>query len=146
MQEIKKQTINEKLKIFESIKLLATTDPQIIKNEISEKINIELSPKELQSLNKKMNIYKSVLLLLTKGYFIQQIANELGLSTSCIQRYLNDPIIEEELGEDVKQEIKEKLEKNLNRGKKKGGEEYSNNNVAAKGEDGKFIGSYPRVI
>ncbi|MBE6160072.1 MAG: hypothetical protein E7157_03375 [Lactobacillales bacterium] len=146
MKDIEKQKINDKIKIFESITLLATANPEIIKNEIHSEININLSPIQIQSLTKKINIYKSVLLLLTKGCFIQEIANELGLSTSCIQRYLNSSIIEEELGENIKVEVQERLEKNINKGRKKGGEEYAVNNEAAKGEDGKFIGSYPKVI
>lgn len=146
MKDLERQIINDKISIFESIKVLATANPSIIKNEINYNINIDLSKKQLENLTRKINILKSVLLLLTKGYFINQIAEELNLSTSCIQRYLNSSIIEEELGEDIKLEVQEKLKQNLNKGKKKGGEEYANNNDAAKGENGKFIGSYPKVI
>lgn len=145
MKQIEEQKINDKIKIYESIIILGTANPEIIKNEIHHKININLSSKQLQSLTKKINIYKSVILLLTKDYYINQIALELNLSTSCIQRYLNDPIIEKEFGKKIFLEIKEKLNNNLIKGRKKGGEEYANNNEAAKGENGKFIGSYPKM-
>lgn len=146
MNKIKKQTIEEKIKIFESIRILNDTDPELIKEEINQKIEIKLNKKIVNSLTKKINILKAVQLLLTKNYFIREIADELNLSTSCIQRYLNDPIIEMELGENIKLEIQQKLSDNLDKGRKKGSENYVMNNEAAKGENGKFIGSYPKII
>ena len=144
MDKIKRQEIEEKIKIFEAIKILNDTNPVIIREEINQNININLTDNNIRNLTKKINIFKSVVLLLTKDYFIKQIAEELSLSTSCIQRYLNDPLIEE-LGEDIKLEVEEKLEKNSFKGKMLGSKNYVLNNKAIKDERGKFRGSEKRI-
>jgi len=136
--------INEKIKIYEALKILNEANKEIIKNEIYIDYNISLSKKRMLELTKKINVLKSVLLL-SKGYFIRQIAEELNLSTSCIQRYLNCCIVDE-LGSDIKIEVENTLKHNLQKGKMLGSENYVLNNEAIKLENGKFSGSIKRMM
>lgn len=134
--------ITERIKIYESIKILSETDSNILKKEINK--DIILTKSKYNKLSKKINILKATLLLLKNECFINEISKKLNLSTSCIQRYLNDPIIEEELGKEINLEIQEVLSNNLNKGRYKGAEHYVDNNKAIKLENGQFCGSTPK--
>ena len=99
-----------------------------------------------QKIKKKLNILKSVYLYLVKDKdYIKDISEELNLSTSCIQRYLNDLIIEKELGIEVSNEISEKLKQSKQNGNIEGGIQYVKRNIAIKKVNGKFNGSVPRI-
>lgn len=135
--------ITDKIKIYEAIKLLSETDSNILKKEINK--DIILTKAKYNKLSKKINILKATLLLLKNECFINEISKKLNLSTSCIQRYLNDPIIKEELGEEINLEIQEVLGNNLNKGRKKGSQNYVINNDAIKLSNGKFHGSKKRI-
>lgn len=100
---------------------------------------------DIRKIDRTINILKVVKLFLENNYYIKDISMETGFSTSCIQRYLNDPIIIKILGEEINNEIQEKLNKNLYNGKKKGALNYVLNNEAMKLENGKFCGSFPRM-
>lgn len=118
-----------------------------MKNEsillLEEKI-AELSKLERHNRDtlKRLNILNSVkLYLVDNRQYINEIAEILSISSSSVQRYLNDELIEEELGNEVKTEIKEKLIQMKKNGNIKGGINYSRNNIALKDKKGKFIGS-----
>ena len=135
--------ITERIKIYESIKILNNANKELVKKEIHKEIC--LTNKQYISLNRKINVLKAVLLFLKKKCFIKDVASELKLAPSCIQRYLNDPIIKEELGEEINSEIQEVLCNNLNKGRIKGSENYVLHNEAIKLENGKFAGSIKRM-
>lgn len=104
-----------------------------------------MTQKELNNLRKKINILKSVEILLTnENISIKEIAEKEKLGSSTIQRYLNDPFILEILGERIAIEVEERLEKNLLNGRKKGAQNYVDRNEAIKSENGKFCGSFPK--
>ena len=104
-----------------------------------------MNNKDIKKIDRTINILNMVKLFLSNDYYIKDLSEETGFSTSCIQRYLNDPIIKEILGEGINKEIKEKLSDNLSNGKRKGAENYVLNNNAIKKVDGKFCGSYPKI-
>ena len=104
-----------------------------------------MNNKDIKKIDRTINILHVVKLFLEGNYYIKDISNITGYSTSCIQRYLNDPIIKEILGSTIEEEIQNKLSKNLVNGKKKDAENYVLNNEAMKLENGKFCGSFPRV-
>lgn len=141
MEKEPKNSIETVITKYEKIKESMEQHLTLIKNQIKEDIIVKIKRSEYNKTTKKIMIFKAVQLLVHKGYFIKEIAQELNLSTSCIQRYLNDPIIDEELGEEVTKEIKRILTNNLYKGKIIGGTIYAHNNEAVKLENGKFAGS-----
>ena len=142
MTEKQEKNIKERIKIYESIKVLSETDSVLLKKEIKK--DIKLTDKEYKNLIKKINILKAILLLINKNYYIKDIANELNLSTSCIQRYLNDSFIDE-VDIFLKEEIKNKLQKNMIKGNINGGEQYVLFNEAIRLPNGHFCGSTKRI-
>lgn len=142
MTEKQKKNIKERIKIYESIKILSETNSILLKKEIKK--DITLTDKEYKNIIKKINILKAILLLINKNYYIKDIANELNLSTSCIQRYLNDSFIDE-VDIFLKEEIKNKLQKNMIKGNINGGEQYVLFNEAIKLSNGHFCGSIKRI-
>lgn len=99
---------------------------------------------DIAHINRIINILNTVKMFLQNDYYIYELAEELNFSKSCIQRYLNDPIIEKILGSEIVVEIKEKINGNLQNGRLKGSENYVINNEAIKLENGKFCGSFPK--
>lgn len=87
------------------------------------------------------NIKMSVSLFLENDIYINEVAQIIGVSRSSVQRYLNDPLVEIIYGKKIVNKIKEKLKNNYNKGKQKGGINYSKNNQYVKRRDGKFNGS-----
>lgn len=110
---------------------------------LDEKINNLLKIKKHNQYSlKKLNILMSVRLYLVENKeYINEIANILSVSSSSVQRYLNDIIIEEELGYEIKEEIKEKLKQGKIKGNSEGGIIYSKKNIAIKDKKGRFMGS-----
>lgn len=141
MEKKQKNSIETVITKYEKIKESMEQHFTLIKNQIKEDIIVKIKRSEYNQISKKIMIFKAVQLLVQKGYFIKEIAQELNLSTSSVQRYLNNPIIEEELGEEVTKEIKRILTSNLYKGKIIGGTIYAHNNEAVKLENGKFAGS-----
>ena len=142
MTEKQEKNIKERIKIYESIKILSETNSILLKKEIKK--DITLTDKEYKNIIKKINILKTILLLINKNYYIKDIADELDLSTSCIQRYLNDPFIDE-VDIFLKEEIKNKLQKNMIKGNINGGEQYVLFNEAIRLSNGHFCGSTKRI-
>lgn len=76
---------------------------------------------------------------------LEELSNQINISSSSIQRYLNEkPIIEEYFGEDIYEIVREKIEFNKREGLSKGGTNFVNYNVSTKDEFGKFTGSRRR--
>ena len=63
-----------------------------------------------------------------------------GISKSCIQRYLNDPIVSTLFDEELQQNIKNILALKGLEARKKGGLKSFQNNTVIKGSNGQFIG------
>lgn len=141
MKKQQKNNIEMVIKKYDKIKENMEQHFTLIKNQIKRDITIKIKRSDYNKITKKIMIFKAVQLLLKKGYFIKEIAQELNLSTSSVQRYLNDPIIDEELGEEVTKEIKRILTSNLYKGKIIGGTTYAHNNEPVKLKNGKFAGS-----
>ena len=99
-----------------------------------------MNKKEKNIIEKENCILMSAKLFLENDYFIKDIAMILGKSTSTIQRYLNDPYIEFELGSDIKLKIKEKLQSKKEEGNLLGGIISTINNESLKDREGKFTG------
>ncbi len=105
--------------------------------------------KELERLEntieRKLNILKSVqLLLVDNKKYIKEIADEIGLSTYSIQRYLKNDVISKELGKEIQDEIDKRLLVLRHNGNIKGAKAYVKRNIATKEYNGKFNGSIPR--
>ena len=96
-------------------------------------------------INRYINTLKTIKLFLTKDKYAYEIGEELGISASCVKKYLNDPNIELLLGSDIANEIRKKLEKNETKGRQLGSENYVKNNEAIKLDNGEFCGSVPRI-
>ena len=76
---------------------------------------------------------------------LEELSNQINISSSSIQRYLNEKqIIEEYFGEDIYETVREKIEFNKREGLSKGGTNFVNYNVSTKDEFGKFTGSRRR--
>jgi len=76
---------------------------------------------------------------------LEELSNQINISSSSIQRYLNEKqIIEEYFGEDIYEIVREKIEFNKREGLSKGGTNFVNYNVSTKDEFGKFTGSRRR--
>ena len=76
---------------------------------------------------------------------IEGLAKEIGISSSSIQRYLNEKeIIINYFGEAVYNLVQEKLSINKEAGNFKGGFNFALNNISTKDNSGKFTGSKRR--
>ena len=100
---------------------------------------------EEQMIKKRINVLKTAKLFIEEDCFIKDIADKLNLTTSSVQRYLNDPIIKEEFGDETAVFIKNKLLKNKESGNLNGGLQFVKKNNALKDKNGKFIGSQPKL-
>ena len=85
---------------------------------------------------------------LVVNYFIEnptstmiEISDSIGISKSSVQRILNKDEYSDIYIDKTGRTIKEQLTHNLNMGKKKGGKNSFQYNIALKDNDGKFIGS-----
>ena len=74
-------------------------------------------------------------------YTMIDIANQTGISKSSVQRILNKDEYADKIISKTGRTIKEQLTYNLNMGKKKGGKNSFQYNIALKDDNGKFIGS-----
>lgn len=75
------------------------------------------------------------------NYTNEELSVLTGISSSSVQRYLNDPTIKELFSEDTFNKIRELLDNNTLNARKKGGINYFKNNEALKDDKGKFVGS-----
>lgn len=95
-----------------------------------------------QEINIRKKILKVTAEFINTGYSIGKVSEITGISSSSIQRYLNDKKrIITLLGEEVYDEIQQMLKINKEKGLSKGGYLSSLNNEPIKGSDGKFIGN-----
>lgn len=70
-----------------------------------------------------------------------ELAQLTGISSSSIQRYLNDPSIEKLFDTPVLENVRELLGQRTIEGRRKGGINYFKNNESIKNEKGQFIAS-----
>ena len=100
---------------------------------------------EAQARIKKENIAKVVRVFISTDYTIDEVAEQTKISSSSVQRYLNDEAsIREIFGLDadyIIPIIKNGLKKNKQDGLVRGGTNSSQRNVALKDELGHFKGS-----
>ena len=100
---------------------------------------------EAQYLEKKQKVSIVVKEFLINKKSIKQISEEVGISTSSVQRYLNDEVyIKDAFGVNASliiEEIHRMLEENKIEGNKLGGQNFAKNNEATKKENGQFTGS-----
>lgn len=68
-----------------------------------------------------------------------ELAKLTGISSSSIQRYLNDPSIEKLFDTSVLENIRQLLDQRTIEGRRKGGINYFKNNESIKNEKGQFI-------
>lgn len=68
-----------------------------------------------------------------------ELAKLTGISSSSIQRYLNDPSIEKLFDTSVLDNIRQLLDQRTIEGRRKGGINYFKNNESIKNEKGQFI-------
>ena len=94
---------------------------------------------------RKENVKKVVVTFLKGNYTISEVAKITGLTSSSIQRYLNNvEYICECFPSNAKEiitKIKDKLSRNKKEGLSRGGINYSKNNECTKDELGHFTGS-----
>jgi DNA-binding phage protein len=97
---------------------------------------------EEQQIRKSANVLKAARYFLKYGGSMVEVAKALNMSSSSVQRYLNDEqTIKEYLGEECFNEIQGKLLKNKKEGLVRGGKNSTQNNEFTKDELGKFTGS-----
>lgn len=94
-----------------------------------------------QSIKKQENIKKVIEYFDNHGGTIDEIASNLNMSTSSVQRYLNDELVSNLTSKEDALRIKEYLKSMKKAGNKLGGINYSINNEAIKDELGHFKGS-----
>lgn len=75
------------------------------------------------------------------NYTNEELSALTGISSSSVQRYLNNPIIKELFNEETFNKIRELIDSNIVNARKKGGINYFKNNEAKKDDEGKFVGS-----
>lgn len=75
------------------------------------------------------------------NYTNKQLSELTGISSSSIQRYLNDPEIKMIFNEDTFNKIKDLIKNNTLEARQKGGINYFKNNEPKKNENGQFEGS-----
>lgn len=98
-------------------------------------------------LSSEQEAKKRLKILTVAKYFIEyggsneEVSKATGISESSVQRYLHDPIIINELGQDVYDLIQKNIQKNKQEALVKGGKTYAENNNYIKDELGKFTGS-----
>ena len=103
---------------------------------------------EEQQLIKKEKIKIVVESFLKEKKTIDEIFIETKISSSSVQRYLNDAEYIKEIyganSEFIIEEIQRKLQKNKEEGLSKGGTNFAKNNISTKDENGHFTGSKKR--
>ena len=100
-----------------------------------------MNKRELQEIEKEKNIEISIRMCLIENKTIPQIAEFTRLSTSTIQRYLNDRYIVDRYGVRTAQAIKIKLACDKIKGNRLGGINYSKYNEPTRDSSGLFTGS-----
>lgn len=100
---------------------------------------------EQRKLKIKKIIFTVQSFLESDCYNLEELSNQINISSSSIQRYLKEKqIIEEYFGEDIYEIVREKIEFNKREGLSKGGTNFVNYNISTKDEFGKFTGSRRR--
>lgn len=94
-----------------------------------------------QEEQKRLKTLKVAKYFFENGGSIEEVSIATGIPHSSIQRYLHDPLIITELGQEVYDVIQNKLSENKQEGLEKGGRTYAENNESTKDELGKFTGS-----
>lgn len=69
---------------------------------------------------------------------MEDVSRETNISSSSVQRYLNDPYVEILIGSNIALEIKERLQNNKLLGKQKGGIISTNKHQTPRDNNGKF--------
>jgi len=76
---------------------------------------------------------------------LEELSSQINISSSSIQRYLNEKqIIEEYFGIEIYEMVREKINFNKREGLSKGGTNFVNYNISTKDASGKFTGSRRR--
>lgn len=83
-------------------------------------------------------------LFLESNYSDIELSNITGISSTSVGRYLTCPLALEVLGYETYNAIAQKRKQNLYNAKIKGGKNFAMNNIALKGEDGRFSGCKKR--
>lgn len=97
---------------------------------------------EEQQKTKSANVLKTARYFLKHGGSMVEVGKALNISSSSVQRYLNDEqTIKECLGAECFNEIQVKLLKSRKEGLIKGGKHSTQNNEFTKDELGRFTGS-----
>lgn len=90
----------------------------------------------------QLKILKVTSEFINTGYSIEKVSEITGISSSSVQRYLNDKKrIVSLLGNEVYDEIQNMIKNNKHEGLSKGGYISTLNNEGIRGLDGKFIGN-----
>ena len=100
-----------------------------------------MNRRELQEIQKEKNIEISVRMCLIENKTISQISKYTNLSTSTIQRYLNDKYVVDRYGVRTATAIKHKLANDKHNGNILGGINYSKFNEPTRNNLGLFTGS-----
>lgn len=101
-----------------------------------------LSNEQRLDIDKKIMLVTRVFLEHPASF--EEIAKRTNISSSSVQRYLNDKRIIELLDKDTYDHIQELIKINTKAGRSKGGYISTKNNIATKDENGKFNGSIKR--
>lgn len=80
----------------------------------------------------------------TNGGSIQDVSNRTGISSSSVQRYLNNQKIITLLGQVVYDSVQAQLQMNKQNGLSRGGINSTNNYEALRDSEGHFIGNVKR--
>ena len=86
------------------------------------------------------NVNTAINLFLEKDCYIEEIAILMEVSSSSVQRYLNDPIAKTLFSKEQLEKVQNKLAKNKEKGVKKGGITSQQKNQYVKIKNGKFNG------
>lgn len=86
------------------------------------------------------NVSTAISLFLKKDCYIEEIAKIMEVSSSSVQRYLNDPIATLLFSKEEIEKVQNKLAKNKERGVKKGGITSQLKNQYVKTRYGRFNG------
>lgn len=92
----------------------------------------------------RQNILKVAKDLIENGGSIKDVARRTDLSSSTVQRYLNDSRLSEMLGKETVLKISTILEQNKANGLRKGGINSTLNNEPLRDEQGHFVGNKKR--
>lgn len=102
-----------------------------------------LSEEQKRQIN--LNILKVTSEFLATGHSIEEVAKATDLSSSSVQRYLNDKDrIIELLGEEVYEEIQALLKELKENAIRKGGINSTSKNTPIRDSSGKFVGNQRR--